>query len=81
MALTPEMVTTLAAFAPTFLAVLAAIWQLNKVEARLEKHIEDTRDLLRAEVREVRSALGADISQSRSELRLDIERLGNRRLI
>jgi hypothetical protein len=70
MALTPELSTALVGFTGTFLAVLTAMRQISKVEERLshrmdslESHvgqrIDDTRDILRAEMLRVEQVMDA----------------------
>ena len=77
MGLTPELSTALIGFTATFLAVLASMRQISKVEERiikvedrlgqrmdlLEAHvsrrIEETRDILRAEMLRVEQVMDA----------------------
>jgi hypothetical protein len=70
MGLTPELSTTLVGSTATFLAVLTAMTQIGKVEERLgrrmdslEAHvgqrIDDTRDILRAEMLRVEQVMDA----------------------
>ena len=70
MCLTPELSTALVGFTATFLAILASIRQNSKAEERLSRRmdsveahvgqrIEDTRDILRAEMLRVEQVMDA----------------------
>jgi hypothetical protein len=70
MGLTPELSTALVGFTATFLAVLASIRQNSKAEERLSRRmdsleahvgqrIDDTRDILRAEMLRVEQVMDA----------------------
>jgi hypothetical protein len=70
MGLTPELSTALVGFTATFVAVLASIRQNSKAEERLSRRmdsleahvgqrIDDTRDILRAEMLRVEQVMDA----------------------
>jgi hypothetical protein len=70
MGLTPELSTALVGFTATFLAVLASIRQNSKAEERLSRRmdsleahvgqrIDDTRDILRADMLRVEQVMDA----------------------
>ena len=46
-----DLITVLVGTAPTFFAVIFAIWQIGRVQDQLNKRIDDMRDTLRAEFR------------------------------
>ena len=69
---TPEMLTTLAAFAPTFLAVLAMLWQLNRVEVRLDQRLSDLRQSLLKQNDDTGEILRGEIREAKAELCVEI---------